>query len=366
MRIFALELDNDIKGIEERKTYIEELIRKIPKPELIVLPEMALCSYMASQAAWEYADDKGCDTEKWATKMARIYGTYIGVGYIDRENNDYYNRYMIVSRDGVCGIVSKSEGESAVFKQGDFPNIIETPFGKVGVGICYDSRRKHFYDNVKDEELSLILFPHGAPADPERPEIEHEENDRRCMLYADGFDVPVVYVNSTGSLEYMPGMMGAMMKKHGFRMNGMSKIYGHNCVSIKTDLPEAIGVEAELRPHKRLKDIRFYGSDILPGNFIFKQLILKPDTVAGIAMYKANNIRTSLSEAEGYRELKEVLTPRELKDKRALLKYSKQHFSWSKQRFISTIESGDYSEVKDQDSYKRAYIRFIDEEWDKL
>ena len=38
MRIFALELDNDIKGIERRKAYIEGLIEKLPKPDIVVLP----------------------------------------------------------------------------------------------------------------------------------------------------------------------------------------------------------------------------------------------------------------------------------------------------------------------------------------
>jgi predicted amidohydrolase len=49
MRIFALELNNDIKGIAERKAYIEEIISRLPSPELVVLPELALCSYMASK-----------------------------------------------------------------------------------------------------------------------------------------------------------------------------------------------------------------------------------------------------------------------------------------------------------------------------
>ena len=53
MRVFALELDNDRRGIEERKDYIEGLIARLPAPELVVLPELALCGYMASQAIWK-------------------------------------------------------------------------------------------------------------------------------------------------------------------------------------------------------------------------------------------------------------------------------------------------------------------------
>lgn len=291
MRIFALELDNDIKGIEQRKQYIEELIARLPEPDLVVLPELALCSYMASQAIWQYADESGKDTSQWAVRMARKYHTCIATGYLDHENGDYFNRYMIAGEEGVYGTVTKSEGESAVFQRGDFGSIINTPFGKVGVGICFDSRRRHFYDNVADEELSLIMFPHGAPADPKQPEKEHQENDTRCMMYADAFSVPVVYVNCIGSLEYMPGMMGKMMQQHGFRMNGMSRIYGHEITEISTGIPEAIGADVTLIPHKRTKDIRFYGQDILPGNWLFKHLILGPDTKAGIRSYQANHLK---------------------------------------------------------------------------
>ncbi|MGI6235887.1 MAG: carbon-nitrogen hydrolase family protein, partial [Christensenellales bacterium] len=163
-----------------------------------------------------------------------------------------------------------------------------TPFGKVAVGICFDSRRRHFYENVKDEKLSLILFPHGSSADPKKSEKERQENDTRCMMYVDAFGVPVVYVNSKGSLEDMPGKMGAMMKKRGFRLNGMSKIYAPDAVPISVGIPEAIASEIKLCPKRRVKDIRFYGNDILPGNRLFKHLILRPDPEAGIRLYEAN------------------------------------------------------------------------------
>ena len=288
MRIFALELDNSIKGIEERKAYIEGLIAKLPSPDLVVLPELAICSYMASQEMWKYADNCGRDTSEWARKMADQYDCYIGVGYLDLDNGDYYNRYMLADKNGAFGVVSKSEGEAAVFKRGDFPNIIETPFGKVGIGICYDSRRKHFYDNVKGEKLSLILFPHGCPADPKKPEAEVAVNDYFCGAYRDAFGVPVVYVNCVGELEFMPGMMGKMMAEHGFRMNGKSRIYANGGCEISTDIKEAFGLEILLRQKARVKDISFYGEDIIRANWLFRALVLKPDIKYGIKLYENN------------------------------------------------------------------------------
>ena len=155
MRVFALELNNDIRGLEERKAYIEGLIARLPKPELVVLPELALCGFIPNQYIWQYADQKGKDTTEWALRMAIKYNTYIGVGYADLEYRDFYNRYMIAGPKGVCGVVTQSEGVSAVFKRGDFKSIIVTPFGKVAVAIGYAvlSGVRH---------LETLLFPEAS------------------------------------------------------------------------------------------------------------------------------------------------------------------------------------------------------------
>lgn len=286
MRVYVLELDNDIKGIAQRKEYIESLIAKLEAPDLVVLPELALCSYMASQEIWQYADHCGADTAAWAMKMAEKYRTYIGAGYLDKENGDYYNRYLIADENKVWGVVTKSEGEAAVFKRGFFDNVIHTPMGNIGVAICYDAKRKHFYENVKEEELIMILFPHGCPADPKKSAAEQSTNDFFCGMYEKAFNIPVVYANSKGKLEYMPGKMGQMMKSAGFSMNGLSKIYYADGNEIECNIVEATGADVEISPKRRRMDVPFYGDDLVRGNWFFRQFILKPDVKAGIKMYE--------------------------------------------------------------------------------
>ena len=144
---------------------------------------------------------------------------------------------------------------------------------------------------MKDLALTMILFPHGAPADPKKPKKERQENDLRCGLYADSFGVPVVYVNSVGTLEEMPGKMGEMMAKKGFRMNGMSKIYAAEGRPIPAEVKEAVGMEVPIHSKRRVRDIPFHGQDILPGNFFFRQFILKPDTEAGIKAYEEQHLK---------------------------------------------------------------------------
>jgi len=286
MRIFALELDNDIKGIDQRKQYIESLIAKLQRPDLIVLPELSLCSYMGSEDIWKYADDNSKMTSDWAMEIAGKYSSYIAVGFVERSEGDFYNSYLIADKNKVYGIVRKSEGESYIFKRGKFNNIISTPFGEVGVGICYDSRRKNFYESIKDRKISLILFPHGSPNNPNDEKAERKTNDYFCNAYERAFDIPVVYVNSVGKMDFMLGRTGKMMMDAGFRLNGLSKIYSSGGTSIKSEVQEAIGIDANLTPKERKLDIKFYGKNINKENLLFRYFILKPDVRAGIKFYE--------------------------------------------------------------------------------
>ena len=290
MRVFALELNNKIKGIKVREEYIEGLIAKLPSPDLVVLPELALCSWMPNQHIWKYADDKGKETTEWALRMAIKYNTYIGVGYADLEYNDFYNRYMIVGPKGVCGAVTQSEGVSAVFKRGNFKNIISTPFGKVAVAVGYDFRLQRFYDNIKDEAISMILMPTASPADPTQIEKEKKENDLRSSLYVSAFDVPMVYVNPVGPLEEMPGKVGVAMEKAGFRLNGLTQIYGTKDQPIETDVPEAVGAEVPVHSKRRVKDIPFYGGHLTPGNFFYRTFTIKRDAMWAVKYYGKNHL----------------------------------------------------------------------------
>ena len=290
MRVFALELNNDIRGLEERKAYIEGLIARLPSPDFVVLPELAMCGFIPNQYIWQYADDKGKDTTEWALRMAIKYNTYIGVGYVDREYDDFYNRYMIVGPKGVCGAVTQEEGISAVFKRGDFKSAIVTPFGKVAVAIAYDFRREAFYENIKDEAITMIVVPSASPADPNKPEQEHKANDLRCSLYISAFDVPVVYANCTGAMDEMPGRVGARMKKHGYRMNGMSRIYSTDIETIETDVPEAIGAEVPIHSKRRIRDIPFYNGYLTPGHNLYRSITVKQDIKWAVKYYGKNRM----------------------------------------------------------------------------
>ena len=71
----------------------------------------------------------------------------------------------------------------------------------------------------------------------------------------------------------MPGTMGKLMAKAGFKMNGKSKIYADGKI-IETGTPEAIGMEVSLSQNSLRHEIRFYKDDIINGNWLFRKFIL--------------------------------------------------------------------------------------------
>lgn len=54
MKITLLQLDNTIRGIEQRLDYIESLISKVTSTDLIVLPELSTASYIPNYHLWKY------------------------------------------------------------------------------------------------------------------------------------------------------------------------------------------------------------------------------------------------------------------------------------------------------------------------
>ncbi len=196
------------------------------------------------------------------------------------------NSYLVAGKEKIYGVVRKSEGESAIFKRGNFPSIIPAPFGNIAIAICYDARRRHFYNNIKDHEISLILFPHGSPSDPKHKDTEQRAIDYFCKAYQSAFGVPVVYANCKGQLDYMPGRTGKMMAKAGFRLNGMSAIYDNHGKSHSVVSEEIICWSGSITPQKRETDITFYGDDIIKGNWLFRKFVMQRDIRDGIHDYE--------------------------------------------------------------------------------
>jgi len=120
--------------------------------DLVVFPEMSLTSYddVAQAPKAEKMQTKqaepipGPSTDAIAA-LTRSLGLYAFVGMPERDQDDptkIYNSAAIFSPEGVVGSYRKMHlpaPEPNWATRGDSPRLVDTPWGPVGVSICYDS-----------------------------------------------------------------------------------------------------------------------------------------------------------------------------------------------------------------------------------
>lgn len=285
MKITLIQVNNNIIGISNRLQHIEEQIQKVGETDFVVLTELSTSSYIPNKKIWQYAENDGEITKKWATEMARKYNIYIGAGFVEKSENDIYNSYLLANSSGVLGVIRKSEPESNIFKRGNFGHIVETPLGKIAISICLDSHKKSFYASIKNEDVSMILMPHAWATDKERETEDKQKILTLVSAYGNAFNCPVIFANAVGEVEQMAGITGRLMNPQRYKLNGNSIIFADGRTTEFASKRESLSEECDIKTKKRKKDITFYGEWIDEGSALFRNVVIPLDVKKGVKMY---------------------------------------------------------------------------------
>jgi N-carbamoylputrescine amidase len=172
--------------------------------ELVLCPEFLAAGYVYDPSIWDVAEPRGGPTELWLARMARQHRLYIGASYLEATGNDFFNTFTLMKPDGaVAGRVRKESlpgFEGWFFRSCSGPKVIETPIGRVGVGICHDNDTARFMRRLSRERVDLLLMPHSGPCITMGPLRLAGEGARKMLrgvagFYAGAFGVPTVMVN---------------------------------------------------------------------------------------------------------------------------------------------------------------------------
>lgn len=157
---------------EDKETNIkkaEEMIDQVAEEgaKVVILPEMFNCPYQTSLFP-EYAEKEEGNTWQQLSKWAKEYDIYLvggSIPEIDEYDKVYNTSYIFNDKGKLIGKHRKMHlfdidvkggqtfKESDTLTPGDRVTVFDTPYGKMGVLICYD---------LRFPELSRLMVQKGA------------------------------------------------------------------------------------------------------------------------------------------------------------------------------------------------------------
>jgi predicted amidohydrolase len=120
--------------------------------DLVLFPELCIMGYdfyiqkdidmKEKLASAETLEEEVCNS---ISKIAAKYGIYVVLGMAEKltsDANEMYNSAVAIGPNGVIGSYQKIhpfELENLCFSKGEKPFMLETPWGPISIGICYDT-----------------------------------------------------------------------------------------------------------------------------------------------------------------------------------------------------------------------------------
>ena len=108
---------------------------------VIVLPELFNTGYCYDDRNFEAGEDLSGPTPRWLRNIAKKFNIYVAGGIIERDRENYYDTLIFASPGGRLTSYRKrwlALQEKCYFTKGDYPLLVETPLGRIGIGICAD------------------------------------------------------------------------------------------------------------------------------------------------------------------------------------------------------------------------------------
>ena len=142
--VALIQMDCVLEDKEHNLEHAAKLIAKAAARDasLIVLPELFSTGYRVEPADYELAESIPGATTDWMQKQAGLYTAYLIATIIEKDvNGDLYDTAVVVGPEGLISRYRKMHlwaGEAKRFKRGNTLDIVELPFAKIGLQVCYE------------------------------------------------------------------------------------------------------------------------------------------------------------------------------------------------------------------------------------
>ncbi|PYS52067.1 MAG: carbon-nitrogen hydrolase family protein [Acidobacteria bacterium] len=170
--VVCVQMDCTIGNPDLNRRRIIERIREARErgAHLIIFCECALTGYCfdSLEEAAQFAEAFDGPSAEAIAKVCEETGAHAVVGFIEKDDSNYYNSAMLVGPKGLIGSYRKIHlpflGVDRFLTPGNRPfNVFDLPFGKIGINICYDASFPEASRVLKLLGAELIVLPTNWP-----------------------------------------------------------------------------------------------------------------------------------------------------------------------------------------------------------
>lgn len=219
LRIGVVQIDCRAGDVPRNLAHAGDLVEEAAQQgaQLVLLPELMPSGYLLTEAIWDCAEPFFGPTVAWLTGIAKRLNLYVGTSFLEVDGEDFFNTFALASPDGtVAGKVRKAPPaslEAFFYRGGSGSHVIETPLGRLGVGICYENLLFERLNDLYRSSVDLVLQPAAAGRLKPMRDGDVERFDRMveriAPYYARVLGVPVAFADRTGKIETdLPGDFG--------------------------------------------------------------------------------------------------------------------------------------------------------------
>ena len=169
---------------------------------LVLFPELMPSGYSLWYDIWDSAEPYDGPTSRWLAATSKRLGVWIGTSFLEAAGDDFFNTFVMTGPDGrEAGRVRKqvpADAEAYFFKGEIGSHVIETPIGRIGVGICAENYYCFLANQMSERQVDFVLMPHSAPDVSASGGLPAAPGAHLALWYARRLGVPVAFVNKVG------------------------------------------------------------------------------------------------------------------------------------------------------------------------
>jgi predicted amidohydrolase len=160
----------------QRLQRVVTMIENLEDVSLAVLPELWVTSFFANNFA-DVAETLDGTIVQTLADVAKRKGIYLhGGSLVEKKNKRLFNTSVFFSSEGKLvstyskmHLFSYKSEEQRMMTHGDKAQVVKTPLGNVGFGICYDVRFPELFRAQVDQGAEVFLLSAAWPY----PRLEH-------------------------------------------------------------------------------------------------------------------------------------------------------------------------------------------------